>query len=158
MEEVESFISFTEDNIDEYYTREVLNEKTDNEKATAEILKDASELHEDLRNYGNLKDIDKPLIVSGILLALREQEHKNFSIEDLTADQYRTDGKKIYNAIKTNLTRSNVSPEVKKDKILNQFSIIKDTRVLNEKNPKLDKTPLRYFTEFLNDRIYKSIR
>ena len=33
---------------------------------TVEILKDASTLHEDLRNYGNLKDADKPLIVSGI--------------------------------------------------------------------------------------------
>lgn len=54
--EVQSFISFNEDNIDEYYTREVLKEDTDTEKETAEILKDASILHEDLRNYGNLLD------------------------------------------------------------------------------------------------------
>jgi hypothetical protein len=67
---VESFISFNEKNINEYYIKEILQEKTDSEKETAEILKDAAELHEDLRNYGNLKDIDKPLVVSGILLAL----------------------------------------------------------------------------------------
>ena len=48
--EVESFISFNEDNIDEYYIREILKENTDYEKETAEILKDASVLHEDLRN------------------------------------------------------------------------------------------------------------
>ena len=156
--EVESFISFSEQNIDEYYIKEVLKESTDIEKETEEILKDAAMLHEDLRNYGNLKDIDKPLIVSGILLALRECEHNNFSIEDLTADKIKTDGQKIFDAINANLQRSNVAPEVKKDKILSQFSIIKDTTILNEKNDKLNKTPLRHYTEFLNDKIYRSIR
>ena len=97
--EVESFISFNEENIDEYYTKEILKEDTDEEKETAEILKDAAALHEDLRNYGSLKDTDKPLIVSGILLALREIEFKNFNIEDLTGDTVKTDGQKIYNAI-----------------------------------------------------------
>ena len=116
--EVESFISFSEDNIDEYYIREILKENTDYEKETAEILKDASVLHEDLRNYGNLLDTENPLIVSGILLALRESEYKNFSVSDLTGDSVKTDGQKIYDAINGNLQRANVSPEVKKDKIL----------------------------------------
>lgn len=156
--EVESFISFNENNIDEYYTKEVLNEDTDKEKETAEILKDASILHEDLRNYGNLKDIDKPLVVSGILLALREREFRNFSVESLIGDTEKTDGQKIFEAIESNLRRSKVAPEVKKDKILSQFSIIKDTPILNEINSKLAKTPLRYYTEFLDTKIYKNIR
>lgn len=156
--EVESFISFNERNIEEYYIREILQEATDKEKETSEILKDASKLHEDLRNYGNLKDIDKPLIVSGILLALRESEFKNFSIDDLTGDSIKSDGQKIYDAISSNLIRCNVSPDVKKDKILSQFSIIKDTKILNEINEKLNKTPLKHYTEFLYDKIYKSIK
>lgn len=156
--DVESFISFTDKNIEEYYIREVLQEETNQEKETAEILRDAATLHEDLRNYGNLKDVDKPLIVSGILLALRETEFKNFSITDLTGDTIKTDGQKIYDAIVSNLTRANVSPDVKKDKILSQFTLIKDTVVLNEINPKLNKTPLKHFAEFLNDKIYKSIK
>lgn len=156
--EVESFISFSADNIDEYYVREVLKEDTDKEKELAEILKDAAELHEDLRNYGNLKDTDKPLIVSGILLALREGELKNFSINDLAGDDIKTDGQKIYDAIKDNLKRSKVAPEVKKDKMLSQFAIIKDTVKLNEIEPKLEKTPLRHFAEFLEKKIYKTIR
>lgn len=156
--EVESFISFNEHNIDEYYIREILKEDTDQEKETAEILKDAATLHEDLRNYGNLKDTDKPLIVSGILLALRESEFKNFTISDLTGDNVKTDGQKIYDAISANLQRSSVAPEVKKDKLLSQFALIKDTVKLNEIEPKLKKTPLRHFTEFLYDNIYKSIR
>lgn len=156
--EVESFITFNDDNIEEYYIREILKENTDEEKATAEILKDAAELHEDLRNYGSLKDIDKPLIVSGIMLALRESEFKNFSISDLTGDDVKTDGQKIYDAIESNLKRAKVSPDVKKDKILSQFAIIKDTVLLNEINPTLGKTPLKHYTEFLDKKIYKSIR
>lgn len=156
--EVQSFISFNKDNIDEYYTREVLKEDTDTEKETAEILKDAAVLHEDLRNYGNLLDTEKPLIVSGIMLALREAEFKNFSISDLTGDTIKTDGQKIYDAIDANLKRANVSPAVKKDKILGQFAFIKDTVKLNEIDEKLNKTPLKYFAEFLYSKIYRSIR
>lgn len=156
--EVESFISFNHNNIVEYYIREILQEKTDTEKETAEILKDAATLHEDLRNYGNLKDIDKPLVVSGILLALNEMEHKNFSIESLSGDKLETDGQKIYKAIEANLKRAQVSPDVKRDKLLSQFAIIKDTTILNEKNATLGKTPLKYYTEFLYEHIYKCIK
>lgn len=156
--EVQSFISFNEDNIDEYYTREILKEDTDIEKETSEILKDAEVLHEDLRNYGNLLDTEKPLIVSGIMLALREAEFKNFSINDLTGDTIKTDGQKIYDAIDANLKRANVSPAVKKDKILGQFAFIKDTVKLNEVDGKLNKTPLKHFAEFLYNKIYRSIR
>lgn len=156
--EVESFISFNEKNILEYYTKEILQEKTDVEKETAEILKDAATLHEDLRNYGNLKDIDKPLVVSGILLALNESEHKNFSIDSLNGDETKTDGQKIYEAIEANLKRAQVAPDVKRDKILSQFSIIKDTTILNEVNLTLGKTPLRYYTDFLYEHIYKCIK
>lgn len=156
--DVESFISFTDKNIEEYYVREILKGETDTQKELSEILKDAAMLHEDLRNYGNLKDIDKPLIVSGILLALREVESKNFSIKELTGDDVCSDGQKIYAAIQSNLTRSKVAPEVKKDKILSQFSIFKDSVRLNEVNKTLNKTPLKHFAEFLNDRIYESIK
>jgi len=156
--ELETFISFNEQNIDEYYVREILKENTDFEKETQEIIADAKILHEDLRNYGTIQDKDKPLIVSGILLALREIENGNFSIESLTGDSKITDGQKIFNAIEANLTRANVSPEVKKDKLLTQFSVIKDTTKINLIDPNLGKTPNRHFTEFLYESIYKSIR
>lgn len=80
---------FTEQNIQEYYVRNVLEEKTDVEKTTEEILKDAAELHEYLRTYGSLKDQDKPLVVSGILLALDDQF---FSVDNLKGDGITTDG------------------------------------------------------------------
>lgn len=156
--DVETFISFNEQNIDEYYLKEILNEETDNEKTTAEIQKEAAELHEDLRNYGSIQDKDKPLIVSGILLALREIEYKTFSIDSLVGDTVKTDGQKIYDAIRSNLNRANVTPETKKDKLLNQFAVIKDTAKINDINPTLNKTPLKHYTVFLYKSIYKNIR
>lgn len=156
--DVESFISFNEKNIDEYYTREILKEDTNTEKELAEILKDAASLHEDLRNYGNLKDIDKPLVVSGILLALNEIEKKSFSIDNLVGDTVETDGQKIYKAIESNLKRVNVQPQVKLDKILSQFSIIRDTQILNEINDTLGETHLKYYAKFLYEKIFKSIK
>lgn len=158
LSDVETFISFNETNIDEYYLKEILQEETDVEKTTAEILKDAEKLHNDLRNYGNLTTEQKPLIVSGIMLALREIEHKNFSIDSLVGDIRITDGRKIYDAIKSNLYRANVTPDTKRDKLLSQFSVIKDTTKINEKDAILGKTPLRHYTEFLYNSIYKNIR
>ncbi|SPX86752.1 HsdM family class I SAM-dependent methyltransferase [Moraxella ovis] len=155
---IETFISFNENNIDEYYIKEILKEKTPQEKTTAEILKNAKDLHEDLRNYGSIQDKDKPLLVSGILLALREMEYKNFSIDDLIGDDITTDGEKIYTAIENHLKRVRVSPEVKKDKLLNQFSVIKDTKIINEINDNLKKTPLKHYTEFLYRHIYQNIK
>ena len=158
LHDVETFISFSEANIDEYYHREILNEQTDVEKTTTEILKDAATLHEYLRSYGQLTTEQKPLIVSGILLALREIEYGNFSIDSLIGDTSKTDGQKIYDAIWSNLKRANVSPDTKRDKILSQFSVIRDTTKINEIDTTLGKTPLKLYTEFLYQSIYKNIR
>lgn len=158
MPEVESFYMFNKENIKEYYTREVLGDNTDLQKETAEILKFAKDLHEELRNYGNLQDTQKPLVVAGILLALREIEKGSFSFEQLNGDDVDTDGNKIYSAIDKNLQRSKVSPTVKKDKLLNQFALIKDTKILNAVNNTLGKTPIKYYAERIYDNIYKTIK
>lgn len=158
LEDVETFTLFNDKNIGEYYIKNILKEQTPEEKTTEEILKDAKSLHEDLRNYGSIQDKDKPLIVSGILLALREMEYKGFSIDDLIGDTINTDGEKIYDAIEKNLKRANVSPVVKKDKLLTQFSVIKDTKAINVVNKTLKKSPLKHFTEFLYENIYKNIK
>lgn len=158
--DIESFISFSEQNINEYYTRYVLEEETDVEKTTEQILKDAAELHEYLRTYGTLKDQDKPLVVAGILLALDEIEFGGFSISSLTGDQTSgmRDGDKLLNAIKGRLTRSNVGPDAKKDKLLAEFSILRTSFRLNEINNTLAKTPLRFYTEFLYEHVFRNIK
>ncbi len=153
--DIESFTSFTKDNIDEYYTRYVLNEKTDTEKTTEDILKDAAELHEYLRTYGSLKDQDKPLVVSGILLAL---DDKFFKVGDLLGDESTTDGQLIYEAIKRRLKASNVGPDAKRDKLMSEFSIIRTSARLNEIDEKLGKTPLKFYTEFLKKNVFDNIK
>lgn len=153
--DIESFTSFTASNIDEYYTRYVLAEKTDVEKTTEEILKDAAELHEYLRTYGSLKDQDKPLVVSGILLAL---DDKFFKPDDLLGDETTTDGQLIYDAIKRRLKASNVGPDAKRDKLMSEFSIIRTSARLNEVDTKLSKTPLKFYTEFLKKNVFDNIK
>lgn len=158
--DIESFVSFSSQNIGEYYTRYVLKEATDVEKTTEQILKDAAQLHEYLRTYGTLKDQDKPLVVAGILLALDEIEPGGFSIDSLTGDQLagNCDGDKLMNAIKTRLTRSNVGPDAKKDKLLSEFTILQKSFRLNEVNDALGKTPLKFYTEFLYERVFRNIK
>lgn len=158
--DIESFVSFSSQNIGEYYTRYVLKEATDVEKTTEQILKDAAQLHEYLRTYGTLKDQDKPLVVAGILLALDEIEPGGFSIDSLTGDQLagNCDGDKLMNAIKTRLTRSNVGPDAKKDKLLSEFTILQKSFRLNEANDALGKTPLKFYTEFLYERVFRNIK
>lgn len=160
LSDIESFVSFSSQNIGEYYTRYVLKEATDVEKTTEQILKDAAQLHEYLRTYGTLKDQDKPLVVAGILLALDEIEPGGFSIDSLTGDQLagNCDGDKLMNAIKTRLTRSNVGPDAKKDKLLSEFTILQKSFRLNEVNNALGKTPLKFYTEFLYECVFRNIK
>lgn len=157
LNDVESFISFNDANIDDYYKKVILEEDT-TERELKEILKDASDLHEDLRIYGSLGTREKPIVVSGILLALDEIEKGGFSISTLTGDTVKTDGQKIFDAIEAKFTRDPIKPEKKKDKVLSQFSIFKTNEVLNTVNAELGKTPLKSYAEFLYDNVYKSIK
>lgn len=121
------------------------------------IFKKIADLHEYLRNYGGLGEQEKPLIVSGILLALREKEH-GFSISSLTGDsiQGTRDGDILFERLKANLQRANVSPEIKKERILHQFNILKDRPELNKKRSDLgEMTPLKYFTQYIDENIFK---
>lgn len=155
LEAVENFENFTETNIEKYYKEQVLGETPPEILETKELQKKAAELHEHLRNYGQLGDKEKPLVVSAILLALQDV---NFSLDNLIGHSRSTDGIKIYNAVKNYLQEAKVSPEVKLNKVLNQFNLIKDRTLLNQVDKNLAKTPLRYFTEFISNNILSSIK
>lgn len=165
LDKVENFENFTEKNIEKYYKEQVLEETPQETLELENILKKSSELHEALRNYGQLGDSEKPLVVSAILLALSE---KDFSLDSLTGDSIKTDGQKIYEALSTHMDRVKVRPVVKKDKVLNQFTIIKDRTLLNQKDERLkveisknnylEKTPLKYFAEYIEKNILKSVK
>jgi type I restriction-modification system DNA methylase subunit len=156
--EVETFENFSSNHIDEYYKRIVLKETPPEDIELADILKKAKELHEYLRNYGGLGEDEKPLVVSAILLALREKKY-GFNLNQLTGDtlESNTDGAILYQYLEKNLQRAKVSPEVKKARVLNQFTLIKDRPQLNTVRPDLGKTPLRFFAEYINDNIFSAI-
>ena len=73
--DVQTFENFSDSHIQEYYQRIVLGQVPPEDIELADILKKAKELHEYLRNYGGLGEDEKPLVVSAILLALREQKY-----------------------------------------------------------------------------------
>ncbi|MDR0299541.1 MAG: SAM-dependent methyltransferase [Streptococcaceae bacterium] len=163
--EVETFENFSEDNIDDYYKLEVLEIKPAEEEKAEDILAKAKELHEALRNYGGLGEDEKPLVVSAILLALQEN---SFSVKQLQGkkgeetnvddeDYGKTDGELLYNAIETHFGRIRVSPDVKKERVLAQFNLLKMRPLLNEVDDRLGKTPLKYFTEYIDKNIHKAV-
>lgn len=113
----------------EYYKQIVLEETPPEDIELADILKKAKELHEYLRNYGGLGEDEKPLVVSAILLALREKEY-GFNLNQLTGDtlESNTDGAILYQYLEKNLQRAKIAPEVKKQRVLNQFTLIRIDR------------------------------
>ena len=151
---VRDFTWFSSEKIKRYYNEQICGNKPIEQVELEEIIRRASQLHEDLRNYGQLGETEKPLVVSAILLALCED---NFSTDQLTGDDIKTDGIKIFDALSTHMERVKVRPDVKKQRVLNQFTLIKDRPNLSEVYPKLGKSPLRYFAEYLNSNILTAI-
>lgn len=154
LESVENFENFSAENIEKYYLEQVLGETPPEVLEAEELIKQSAVLHEALRNYGQLGDKEKPLVVSAILLALSDD---NFEVSHLNGDSIRTDGEKLFAAIEDYMRRVSVTPQTKKDKVLRQFNIIRDRTLLNEIDARLEKTPLKYFAEFIQTKILTSI-
>lgn len=161
---VENFENFHADNIEKYHKEQVLEETPPEILEKDALIGKAKELHEFLRNYGQLGDDEKPLVVSAILLALSDP---NFKTENLVGDTVRTDGQKIFAAIEDYMRRVEVTPDTKKEKVLNQFNIIKDRTLLNQVDDRLKntnqtqelaKTPLKFFTEYVEKNILASVK
>ncbi|MBQ9596103.1 MAG: N-6 DNA methylase [Synergistaceae bacterium] len=158
--EIDTFKNFSPGNIEFYYKQAILGEKSPEELELSDILKKARELHNHLRSYGALSNNEKPLVVSAILLALREQA-QGFKLEQLTGDDVQTDGEKLYAQLVNSLTRARVSPEVKLNRVLNQFTFIRDHLTLNTKykfSATEIMTPLKFFAEYINREIYSAIK
>ena len=160
MPAVRDFTDFKHENIDNYYRTKVLGNKSERAAELEEILNRAKQLHEDLRNYGSLSEQDKPVIVSGILLALR---NPNFSTEQLTCgfgdtpEENRRDGEKIFDAIEEHIRAVDDTHKMKIELVLHQFEFIKLRPQLSTRHPALGKSPLRYFAEYIHSKILSAI-
>ena len=80
-------------------------------RITEEINSIAASLHEDLRNYSNMRDIDKPIIVSACLLTVKYKEEGLFDFGVLNGDTDKTDGEKMYNLLKRELSKLNLNED-----------------------------------------------
>ncbi|MDO4970552.1 MAG: N-6 DNA methylase [Bacteroidales bacterium] len=154
---VQNFNEFNAEHINAYYKKRVLGNKPVEQVELEQIISRASMLHEDLRNYGNLGDTEKPLVVSALLLALA---NTGFSTSMLNGSQENgcTDGEKVYLYLSDYMDRVHVEPQVKKDRVLAQFLIVKNRPILSQVNEHLGKTPLRYFAEYLDSNVLTAIR
>ncbi|MDR1453529.1 MAG: SAM-dependent methyltransferase [Candidatus Margulisbacteria bacterium] len=153
LKEVDNFQNFTTENIERYYHEQVLEEESQEFTELKDILSRAEQLHKDMRNYASLGVAEKPLVVSAILLALNEPEDRQKLIDTLNGDTVKTDGQKVFDAVSSHMKRVKVEPQVKLDKVLDQFNIVKNHTALNQKNSALGKTPLRYFTEYVSKYV-----
>lgn len=151
---VKDFAQFSTENIERYYNEIICGNESIERVELKTILSRAKKLHEDLRNYGQLGDSEKPLVVSAILLALEE---KDFSTEILTGDNVKTDGQKIFDAMSAHMDRVKVEPEVKKQRVIDQFRLIVNRPALSDKDERLGKSPLKYFAEYLYSNILTAI-
>lgn len=147
---LDTLVNLSEEHIEKYYRIHVLGEKSSEEILVEDLIVTAKKLHEDLRNYGQLKEEEKPLVVSGILLAL---EDEYFNPEELRGMKRPTDGAKILDSINNYLESVEIAPEEKKKIILNQFQFLKDRVILNEVNPYLKMTPLRHYALTIKNKV-----
>lgn len=153
------------DNINEWYSVNVLKEYSIEQKRIFELQNVSKELHEDLRNYASLEGENKATVISAILLALNEED---FDIKKLTGNKYSkkpdgtddttkpvidNDGMRILKSVKDYIASEGVMPEDKVSILLNKFSFLATNVRLNEKNETLGVTPLHYFTKKLQDKV-----
>ena len=158
----ENFRNFSQEHIKCYFREKLRGETPQEALELEQILKSASALHESLRNYGQLRDSEKPLVVSAILLALSDPV---FRMDSLMGDEIQTDGAQIYATLSAYLNRRRIDEDSKRERILNQFTIIKDRPILNRRDDRLmdaerkhlGKTPIKYFAEYLKQNILKPV-
>ena len=159
---VRDFTDFSDKQIGNYIKTRVLKNKSEAEIEFEQIMKSAEQLHEDFRNYASLSENDKPVIVSGLLLALRNPSFKterlSMSSERKKKEgEDRTDGDIVYDAIVQHMKDVRVAPEKKMEQVLNQFRFIKLRPQLSAIHPALGKSPLKYFAEYIYSKVLTPI-
>lgn len=118
-----------------------------------------SRLHEGMRNYGSVENDRKAPLVSAILLAL---EKPGFALDDMKGlyDQKLPDdwdGAKIYKAANGYMISEGFGPQQKIGTLLDQFSFIKQSPVLNRVHKELGLTPLKWFAQILKTDVQKVV-
>lgn len=113
-----------------------------------DLMKFSRELHEYLRDYAKVTEAQKPLLVSGILLALMdkffEKGYITYEGEDLA--------QKTFQAIKDIVSRAQLgeNQESKKKAVINAFSFIEHHPELHKVDAKRNESPLKHIIQELH--------
>ena len=92
-----------------------------------------------LQTYGKLNDTEKPLVISGLLLSMR---NKGFDVSQLRGKDDPTDGQIIYSLLESPSER---------------LLFIQSRPTLNQIVPRIGKTPLRILAEMLTEEIHDDV-
>lgn len=121
-----------------------------------EVKKIAAGLHEEFRNYGDMQDIEKAVVASACLLAVKYESMGEFNVNSLCGydmnSPWNTDGEIVYNLIENKVDTQVQSANV----ILNVFSCLKKLKVINTINEKLGMTPLKYFILYIKENLMEN--
>ncbi|MFA6050239.1 MAG: N-6 DNA methylase [Candidatus Paceibacterota bacterium] len=113
-----------------------------------DLMRFSRELHEYLRDYAKITEAQKPLLVSGILLALMEKGYEKAYItyegEDLA--------EKTFRAIKDVVSRAQLgeNQDSKKKAVINAFSFIEHHPELHKIDPRKNESPLKHIIHELH--------
>lgn len=155
--DMKSLEDISPENIEEFYNVAIKGELPKEERELREVNKIAADMHEDLRNYGQLEGEKKATVVSAILLALEEP---TFSLEQLQGSDREgsADGELIFTAVQRFLQNAGIVPYAKVGEMLDQFTFIQRDVTLNTVNSNLEMTPLKYFATTLEAEIMEKIK
>ena len=115
-----------------------------------ELINFSKKLHHYMRDYGKLSETEKPLIISGALLALNEDNAFSRNYKDYK--QGTEFAEEFVSAIKR-VIKKTVMPESKKEDMLNPYSFIKVHPELNKVLEDKKQTPLYTLVSDISEHI-----
>ena len=117
----------------------------------SDLNKFSRDLHDYIRDYGKITEAQKPLLVSGILLALME---KGFKVAYPKYEEAEL-AKKTFQAVKDiiGMAKLGVNQERKKNAIINAFRFIEDHPELQKIDRKKNESPLAHIVREIDNEV-----
>lgn len=117
----------------------------------ADLMKFSRELHNYMRDYAKITEAQKPLLVSGVLIALTdkgfEKAYSSYEGSEL--------GQKTFRAIQDGINKAQLgeNQEAKKRAVINAFSFIEHHPELSKFDSKRNESPLTHIVRDLHAHV-----
>lgn len=159
LDDLDNLDVFSEAEIDEYFSVQVLGRRPRAEVQLDDVRAAAERLHEGMRNYGSVENDRKAPLVSAILLALQNPYFNLDKLASITpGNNYQVwDGRIIYEAAEQYMKSEALMPQAKIGTLLDQFAFIKNAPQLNRSHRDLGESPLKWMTRILAKDVYQVV-